>query len=190
MFHLFLMIISFGAANILSGQTVKNLDNNNGFKNFKLGSSYTSLYGIKSKDESGADKVVVRSSQEKIGDIPVQLIELYYLDDILAKINVRVSAENYSRLLEACRGTFGSSPENLSDNKFTQEQSGLTSTGNNYTDRFLWKGKNISLEYFYTYPKVSGGANQVRNLHLTYFLNNYSARLQKAQKNKYSAGDF
>lgn len=171
-------------------QSTKNLDNNNGFKDFKLGSKYTSLYGVKSKDESGADKVAVSFTQEKIGDIPVKTIELFYLNDALARIVVRVSPENHAKLLEACKSIFGASSEDLCDNKATEENTGVSIPGNNYKDRFLWKGKLLTLEYFYSYPKISGGANQVKDLHLQYSINDYENKLKTAKKEKYSTGDF
>ncbi|HMU47473.1 MAG TPA: hypothetical protein PKC72_13960 [Chitinophagaceae bacterium] len=183
MFSIFLIV---GSA---FSQSTKNLDNNNGFKDFKLGSKYISLYGVKSKEESGADKVVINYTQEKIGDIPVKTIELFYLNDALARIVVRVSPENHAKLLDACKNIFGA-PENLSDNKSTEENTGVSIPGNNYKDKFLWKGKSLTLEYFYSYPKISGGANQVKDLHLQYSVNDYEDKLKSAKKEKYSTSDF
>ena len=79
-------------------QNLKALETNNGFKIYKLGSKYTSLYGIKNKDEDGADRVLINYTKDKIGEIPVRLIELFYLNDTLAKILVHVSPENNKKL--------------------------------------------------------------------------------------------
>lgn len=186
-FWIFSMFLITGS---VYSQTIKNLDNNNGFKDFKLGSKYTSLYGVKSKDESGADKVIVGYTQEKIGDIPVKTIELFYLNNALARIVVRISPENHAKLLDACKSIFGAFSENLSDNKTTEENTGVSIPGNNYKDKYLWKGKLLTLEYFYSYPKISGGANQVKDLHLQYSINDYENKLKTAKKEEYSTGDF
>src|SRR5678809_578749 len=106
---------------LFSAQGLKNLDDNNGFKKHKLGSRYTSLYGVKSKQEDGSEKVVINSTADKIGDIPVKTIELYYLKDTLAKIIVKVSPEYHARLIEASKNSFGIPTQNLSDNETTRK---------------------------------------------------------------------
>jgi len=171
-------------------QSIKNLDKNNGFKNYNLGSEYTSLYGVKAKDRSGADRVVVSYTQDKIGDIPVKTIELFYLNDALARIIVRISPENHSKLIQACKSGFGEPTKDLSENKTTEEKTGNTVPGNNYKDNYKWNGKLVTLEYFYTYPKISGGANQVKELYLQYSVVNYESKLKSAKKENYSTNDF
>src|SRR5436190_3474839 len=87
----------------LHAQSLKSLDDNNGFKKYKLGSKFILGLGVKHKDEDGADQIVIDYGKETIGDIPVKTIELYYLRDTLAKIIVRVSPEYYAKLIEACK---------------------------------------------------------------------------------------
>ena len=77
----------------LQAQTLKSLDDNNGFKKYKLGSKFVLGTGVKYKDPEGADKVVIDYANEKIGDIPVKSIEVYYLRATLARFIVRVCPE-------------------------------------------------------------------------------------------------
>src|ERR1700704_4334539 len=83
----------------VQAQNLKRLEDNNGFKKYKLGSRYTSVYGMKNKAPDGADIVSIPYMGDKIGDIPVQNIQLYYLGDTLAKIIVNVSPEYSSKLV-------------------------------------------------------------------------------------------
>ena len=172
-------------------QGLKALETNNGFKNYKLGSKYTSLYGVKGKDEDGADKVVINYTKDKIGEIPVRLIELFYLNDTLAKILVHVSPENNQKLIEACKSSFGQPTTDLSDNEATRKaKNDNSNSGNSYRDQYIWKPKKFNMEYFYLYPKISGNAYIPRQLYLNYSLNDYAQRLKRAKSGNYSGKDF
>ena len=172
-------------------QNLKALETNNGFKIYKLGSKYTSLYGIKNKDEDGADRVLINYTKDKIGEIPVRLIELFYLNDTLAKILVHVSPENNKKLIEACKNSFGQPNTDLSDNEATRKaKNDISNKGNSYRDQYVWKPKKFSMEYFYIYPIVSGNAYSPKELYLNYSLNDYSQRLKRAKSGKYSGKDF
>jgi hypothetical protein len=57
-----------------------------------------------------------------------------------------------------------------------------TGSDNYFKDNYIWKATRLRLEYFYQYPKISSGAYGTRNLYLTYILNDYGQRLQRAQK--------
>jgi hypothetical protein len=189
----FLLLIATGILLSLSVQSqgLKMLESNNGFKNYKLGSKYSSIYGIKNKDEDGADKVVISYTAEKIGEIPVQLIELFYLKDTLSKILVHVSPENHAKLLEGCKNSFGLPTTDVSDNEATRKaKNDNSNSGNSYRDQYLWKATKLSMEYIYIYPKVSGNAYTARELSLNYSLNNFNTRLQKAKKGTLSGKDF
>ncbi len=188
-----ILLIATGILISLSAQSqgLKMLESNNGFKKYKLGSKYSSVYGIKNKMEDGADKVVISYTAEKIGEIPVQLIELFYLNDTLSKILVHVSPENHAKILEGCKNSFGQPATDLSDNESTRKvKNDLSNSGNSFRDQYLWKPKNFSMEYYYIYPKVSGNAYSARELFLNYSLNNFNARLQKAKKGNLSGKDF
>jgi hypothetical protein len=186
------LLIALPAFSITAhAQNLKTLETNNGFKNHKLGSKYTSLYGVKSKDEDGAEKVVIPYTTDKIGEIPVRRIELFYLNDTLAKILVHVSPENYTKLAEACKSSFGPPTADLSDNEATRKAKNETANAsNNYKDQFIWKPKKFSMEYFYTYPKVNGSAYSARELYLNYSLNDYTQRLNRVKNGNYSGKDF
>ena len=162
-------------------QSLKSLDDNNGFKKYKLGSKFVIGTGVKYKDPEGADKVVIDYANEKIGDIPVKSIELYYLRDTLAKIIVRVSPEFHAKLAEAVRTSFGPPTQDLSNNeKVSLDTSALSP--NYYKEDHLWKTNRLRMEYFYSYPKISTGAYGIKDLHLLYALNDYGQRLQRVKK--------
>jgi hypothetical protein len=186
------LLIAVTALSIaVPAQTLKSLETNNGFKNYKLSSKYTSLYGIKNKDEDGADKVVINYTADKIGEIPVQLIELFYLNDTLAKILVHVSPENNKKLIEACKSSFGQPTTDLSDNEATRKaRNDISNYSNSYRDQYIWKPKKFSMEYYYIYPKISGSAYSARELYLNYSLNDYAQRLNRANNGNYSGKDF
>ena len=164
---------------VLNSQSLKNLEDNNGFKKYKLGSRFVLSTGVKMKNEEGGDKVVIDYTTETISDIPVKTIELIYLRDTLSKIVVRVLPEFYSSLLEACINSFGQPTE---DNR--------TGTGNYSTERYIWKGKRFNLEYYYNYPSVSGGGYGKKDLFLSYTLNDFIQRMQRTKTGNYSAKDF
>lgn len=184
------LVILFTTTN-LSGQSLKSIDEKNGFKNYKLGSKYTPVNGVKAKDESGAEKVVIGRTEEKIGEIPVMSIELYYLRDTLAKIVVKFSPENHAKLLEACKGSFGTPTDDLCDNEETRKKKNENlTTGKYYRDQFKWKASKINLDYYYQYPIISGDPYSLKELYIAYSYNNYAVRLRNAAKSNYSPKDF
>ena len=169
-------------------QSLKSLEENNGFKKYKLGSKFVLGLGIKHKDQDGADKVVISYTKDMIGDIPVQSIELYYLRDTLAKIIVRISPEYYAKLIDLCKSSFGEPTKDFSSNEKVKFDS--TVSVNNYKDNYIWKANRLRLEYFYLYPKISSGAYGAKMLYLTYILNDYGQRLVRVQKGSNSAKNF
>ena len=172
----------------MQAQSLKSLEENNGFKKYKLGSKFVLGLGIKHKDQDGADKVVISYTKDMIGDIPVQSIELYYLRDTLAKIIVRISPEYYAKLIDLCKSSFGEPTKDFSSNEKVKFDS--TVSVNNYKDNYIWKANRLRLEYFYLYPKISSGAYGAKMLYLTYILNDYGQRLVRVQKGSNSAKNF
>ena len=172
----------------LQAQSVKNLEDNNGFKKYKLGSKFVLGLGVKYKDAEGADKIVIDYTKDMIGDIPVKTIELYYLKDTLAKIIVQVSPEYYEKLIAACKSSFGQPTKDISNNEKVKFDSAASNTY--YKDNYVWKTTRLRMEYFYQYPKISNGAYGTRNLYLTYILNDYGQRLQRVQRGINSAKNF
>jgi hypothetical protein len=144
--------------------------------------------GIKNKDEDGADRVIIDYTKDMIGDIPVKTIELYYLRDTLSKIIVRISPEYYEKLNEAVRNSFGQPTQDISYNQKTRIDSAVAI--GTYKDHFIWKANRINLQYFYNYPKTSGGAYGNKSLYLAYSLNDYGQRLQRSKKGQNSAKNF
>lgn len=177
-----LLIASCAFFLTLHSQSIKQLETNNGFKKYKLGSKYQGIYGAKAKQDDGSEIVTIGSnSGEKVGDIPVKSLELIYLSDILSRIIVHFEPNNNSKLLEALKSSFGQPSESSS----TASKDGTTQI-----NKHTWKGSKLNLEYFYGYPKVSGSGNSFEQLRLSYSINNYSAKLDNSKKGKYSAKDF
>ena len=172
----------------LQAQSLKSLEENNGFKKYKLGSKFVLGLGIKYKDQDGADKIVISYTKDMIGDIPVQSIELYYLRDTLAKIIVRISPEYYAKLIDLCKSSFGEPTKDFSSNEKVKFDS--TVSVNNFKDNYIWKANRLRLEYFYLYPKISSGGYGAKMLYLTYILNDYGQRLVRVQKGSNSAKNF
>ena len=182
------LIIGLLMITSMQAQSLKSLEENNGFKKYKLGSKFVLGVGIKHKDQDGADKVVISYTKDMIGDIPVQSIELYYLRDTLAKIIVRISPEYYAKLIDLCKSSFGEPTKDFSSNEKVKFDS--TVSVNNYKDNYIWKANRLRLEYFYLYPKISSGAYGAKMLYLTYILNDYGQRLVRVQKGSNSAKNF
>ncbi|TMI91396.1 MAG: hypothetical protein E6H08_13460 [Bacteroidetes bacterium] len=172
----------------MQSQSLKNLEDNNGFKKYKLGSKFVLGLGVKHRDEEGADKIVIDYAKETIGDIPVKAVELYYLKDTLAKIIVQVSPEYYEKLIDACKSSFGQPTKDISNNEKGKFDS--SSYENYYKDNYVWKAPRLRMEYFYLYPKMGSGAYGTRTLNLTYILNDYGQRLQRVQRGINSSKNF
>ena len=173
----------------LQAQSLKNLEDNNGFKKYKLGSKFVLGLGVKHKDADGADKIIVDYTKEMIGDIPVKSIELYYVKDTLAKIIVNVSPEYYEKLIEACKNGFGQPTRDFSSNEKVKFDSTVNNPNYN-KDNYIWKTNRLRLEYYYLYPKITSGAYGTRTLCLTYILNDYGQRLARVQKGSNPAKNF
>jgi len=180
--------IAFLAISGLKAQSLKSLEDNNGFKKYKLGSKFVLGYGVKNKDAEGADKIVIDYANETIGDIPVRTIELYYLKDTLAKIIVKIPPEYYVKLIDAVKNSFGPPTQDISSNEKVNFDS--TVSANYYKDNYLWKTTRLRLEYYFSYPKTSGGAYGAKNLYLVYVLNDYGQRLQRVQRGVSAAKNF
>jgi hypothetical protein len=177
-----LLIIACTFFSTLHSQSIKQLETNNGFKKYKLGSKYQGVYGAKAKQVDGSEIVSIGSNtREKVGDIAVSSIELVYLSDILSKIIVHFEPHNNSQLLDAVKSSFGQP---------STSSSTASKDGSTQINKYTWKGSKLNLEYFYGYPKVSGSSNSMEQLRLSYSINDYSAKLENSKKGKYSAKDF
>lgn len=182
------VIIAFSAPSAIYSQSIKNLEDNNGFKKYKLGSKFVLGIGIKNKDADGADRVIIDYAKESIGDIPVKATELYYLKDTLSKIIVRISPEYYEKLIDAMRNSFGPATQDVSNNEKINKDSSVNV--NYYKDEFIWKANRFRLHYYYSYPKSAGGGYGIKDLHLTYIFNDYGLRLQRALRGANQAKNF
>lgn len=185
---IFLCTVGVCTSAIAHSQSLKSLEDNNGFKKYKLGSKFVMGLGIKQKDEDGADKIIVDYTKDMIGDIPVKSIELYYVKDTLSKILVRISPEYYEKLIDAVKNSFGQPTKDISFNQKTRVDSAVAI--GTYKDHYIWKANRINLQYYYNYPSTSGGAYGNKNLYLVYSLNDYPQRLQRAKRGQSSAKNF
>lgn len=185
---IFLSTVGVCTSAIAHSQSLKSLEDNNGFKKYKLGSKFVMGLGIKQKDEDGADKIIVDYTKDMIGDIPVKSIELYYVKDTLSKILVRISPEYYEKLIDAVKNSFGQPTKDISFNQKTRVDSAVAI--GTYKDHYIWKANRINLQYYYNYPSTSGGAYGNKSLYLVYSLNDYPQRLQRAKRGQSSAKNF
>ena len=188
LFRVSVLLVAMLMTTKIQAQSLKSLEDNNGFKKYKLGSKFVLGLGVKHKDADGADKIIVDYTKEMIGDIPVKSIELYYVKDTLAKIVVNISPEYYEKLIEACKNGFGQPTKDLSNNEKVKFDS--TVSGNYNKDNYIWKANRLRLEYYYFYPKITSGAYGTRTLYLTYILNDYGQRLARVQKGSNQAKNF
>lgn len=185
--YCFLIIGIFHIINT-QGQGIKSLEQNNGFKNYKLGSKFVLGLGVKAKQPDGSDKIIIDYAKESIGDIPVKAVDLYYFKDTLGKIVVRVSPEYYVKLIEALNNSFGAHTQDLSSNdKVTLDSMANVSY---YKDDYIWKASKIRLEYLYVYPKNGAGSYGTRELSLIYSLNDLGLRSQRAKTGANTAKNF
>lgn len=143
---------------------------------------------MKTKAEDGADRLILDYTKDFIGDIPVKTIELHYLKDTLAKIIVNISPDYYEKLIEAVKSSFGQPTQDLSYNEKTKKDSAVAI--GTYKDDYIWKASRINLQYYYNYPKTSGGAYGNKKLYLVYSLNDYSQRLQRMKRGQSAAKNF
>ena len=188
LFRISSLLVGLIVITSLQAQSLKSLEENNGFKKYKLSSKFVLGLGIKNKDADGADKIVIDYTKDMIGDIPVKTIELYYLKDTLAKIIVNISPEYYAKLIDACKSSFGEPTKDFSSNEKVKFDSTVSTTY--YKDNYIWKANRLRLEYFYFYPKITSGAYGTRTLYLVYILNDYGQRVQRVKKGANSARNF
>ncbi len=186
------MTILFSGTLLSAGaQDLTRLDQNNGFKSYKLGSRYDVTLGVKVKQEDMTDKVTINYTRDKIGDISIKQIDLTYIKDTLVKIVVTVEPDQHEPLLSAMKNSFGEPTKDLSDNEATRKAKKQTGNLGNYmTDRYLWETTKLNLEYNYYYPQYSGGAGSIKRLFIAYSLNSFAQRLERMKESKYSAKDF
>ena len=188
LFRISILLVGLLMITNMQAQSLKSLEENNGFKKYKLSSKFVLGLGIKHKDADGADKIVIDYTKDMIGDIPVKTIELYYLKDTLAKIVVNISPEYYEKLIDACKGSFGEPTKDFSSNEKVKFDSTVSTNYNK--DNYIWKANRLRLEYFYFYPKITSGAYGTRTLYLTYILNDYGQRVQRVKKGANPAKNF
>jgi hypothetical protein len=188
LFRISILFVGLLMITSMQAQSLKSLEENNGFKKYKLSSKFVMGLGMKYKDADGADKIVIDYTKDMIGDIPVKTIELYYLKDTLAKIVVNISPEYYEKLIDACKGSFGEPTKDFSSNEKVKFDSTVSTNYNK--DNYIWKANRLRLEYFYLYPKITSGAYGTRTLYLVYILNDYGQRVQRVKKGANPAKNF
>lgn len=181
------LLVAGLSVTFLNAQSLKSLDDNNGFKKYKLGSKFVIGQGVKAKDVDGSDRVNVGYVNETIGDIPVKAIELYYAKDTLGKIIVRISPEYYEKLIGMLKSAFGQPTQDFTSNEKINPDS--SASVNYYKNDFQWKTARMRLNYIYTFPKTAG-AYGIKELYLVYALNDYGQRLNRSKLVAGSAKNF
>lgn len=165
----------------LLSQKIAALDNNFGFKEyrFNMQKSQFNHEHFESVENGGAEKCSV-TPKNQVGDIPVNDIELFFIDDKLAKIVVYFENNFNENLLYACRSAFG------------------TPTGNKKLDKMLfdWKSDVIILEHYWDAQKVRLTHSYDRyntsypELKLIFALKDYQQLQERYKSQKYTSSDF
>lgn len=136
-------IIFLIISNSLYSQDLSQLDKKNGFKGYKFGTQ-KSAFGddlIKDNNRIGFAEEYKIKKQEYIGDIKVNVITLYFLNNKLAKIRL-LFFSNSPDLREACTSAFG---EPTGDNYDEEEKHSILHLYD--SDELYWKGNQIFLTY-------------------------------------------
>jgi hypothetical protein len=185
---LFLTIVIL-TYNICYSQSVKTLEDNNGFRQYKLGSIYSSSYGTKEKYITGVQRVTLENAIEYISDIPVNVIELFFINDSLAQIILRFKTEYGYQLKDACESAFGKATKNDSNTETTRmfDKTQKKISLNDYYS-LKWLTNKFTFSYYYSLP-ITFGDNLLSSCHLVYTINDYDKRVQRAKK-KVSPNDF
>lgn len=186
---LLLFYLTFFFSNYCLSQNLQKLDENNGFRQYKLGSLYNPAYGAKTNFIDGVERVIVKNTIEYISDIPVESIELFYTKDTLSQIILRFKRENGYKLKDACESAFGKPTKDESNTEvtrmFDKKQEKDLTFGDNY--HLIWQAKSFKLSYHFYLPQ--GWLDTSNNCHLVYKSNDYEKRAQRAKK-KYTSNDF
>lgn len=181
-------ILIIGLISVYS-QGIDKLQDNNGFKSYKLGTIYNHSYGEKTKFLDEIYRVIVQSKNEYIDDIPVQKVELFYIKDTLCRIILRFNRFDGYKLKNACETAFGTPTKDKSNTEatrmFNKKQEKDLLNGDYYS--LLWLTKTFEFSYYYGLPQ--GWLDNSDNCRLVYNLNDFDKRAQRAKK-KYNSADF
>jgi hypothetical protein len=148
-----LSIISFSSWS----QTLEELDKRNGFQSLKFNtplSSYSRYNPVKIKEGSYLLKNI---SELKIGDYPLESVELYFRDDKLVRIKVTMDDQDRMRneaIFNALIKAYG---------RYSFHRSSSTYI---YTSEMTWKAKMVTL--IYNFSSYKEGSNFVTKITLTY----------------------
>ena len=175
-------------------QNIQKLIENDGFKVFKLGTQYKTSYGARSLYSDGSTVVTINNTIEYISDIPVHEIQLFFVDDTLAKIRVKVDSRRAMDLQNALIAAFGN-PTN-DDNAIQIEK--LIIANEYEKKKLLEPKKNTSIRWvtpkfnlrFYDDNTFIYTVSSPRYCTLIFTLNLYDEMIKRALKSKYSASDF
>jgi hypothetical protein len=142
-------------------QDISELDNRNGFKDIKLGSTIDSVTGyklqkeFKEKNEYPAKLYSVDNPEyEKIGEVKVNKVALKAYKDLIYEI--KVVANKDSRLMKALESLYGKADYDVKN------------------DTYFWKTENLILKF------QSEGKNKLMLLYISYGLH----RMMKEDKDK------
>ncbi len=163
-------------------QNGSKLDENNGFKTYKFGDKLKPYLNLKSYSDNNIinNQHVLRipGKDLMVGDLPVKYIDLYFIDDSLAKIEVFFIVKYNEDLIAACKNVFGT-PDS------THYKTDTTGTNENVSAMIpkdcYWHGHNINLTYsdlsnkYYNNNQKDSPIYKKLTVSLVYKLNSYES---------------
>jgi hypothetical protein len=180
-----LPIILFSLSFIVNSvaQSGNLIDQKNGFKSYRIESTINDYADLKFDIvENGKAKEIKIEKKEYIGDIPTKEIRLFFVEDILLKIEISFESAYSFSLKKACKEAYGDNTSDKWSHTHLFEEPVATNS-------MSWKGDKLSLVY--SYRKEHPFFPDSPNLRLIYAVNDYSESLEKAKKQKkFSINDF
>ena len=179
-----LLIILICACLMLSvnAQNGSKLDENNGFKTYKFGDKLKPFLILKTFSDNNIinNEHVLRipGKDLMVGDIPVKCLDLYFIDDSLAKIEVFFNVKYNEDLITACKNVFGAPDSSHYKTDTTGSNESISAM---IVKECYWHGKDINLTYsdlsnrFYNNAQKDSPIYKRLTVSLAYKLNSYES---------------
>lgn len=173
-----------------------NLDEKNGFQDFKLGMSIDNLSNLPIVKKNSIENNLLEyyyldKPNLDILDNPIEYISFYCVDKIIIKIYLKVHSDKNNELYELLKETFGSAAQYKKvDEKVNDILSSSESTIKGQEAK--WIGNKLTLQYndIQSNSEISKVVGSPRNISLEYKVSNYDEILrgQKTKRIKKSSG--
>jgi hypothetical protein len=175
-----LILMSVCLAISVMAQSGTKLDENNGFKTYKFGDKLKPYLALRTFSDNNIinNQHVLRipGKDLTVGDIPVKCLDLYFIDDSLAKIEVFFNVKYNEDIIAAVKNVFGAPDSSHFKNDTTGEKENISAM---IAKECYWHGKNINLSYsdlsnrFYNNAQKDSPIYKRLTVSLVYKLNSY-----------------